>query len=96
MVAHLDVRRLLLLTEVARHGSITGAATALNYTPSAVSQQSAGSKPKRVSRCWSGMRGVSRSPRPVPRCLPGQGRGAALNRRVAPGTLTPGLPQNRA
>lgn len=34
-----DVRRLLLLVEVAHHGSITGAATALNYTPSAVSQQ---------------------------------------------------------
>ncbi|NKQ52730.1 LysR family transcriptional regulator [Amycolatopsis sp. K13G38] len=34
-----DVRRMLLLAEVARHGSITGAATALNYTPSAVSQQ---------------------------------------------------------
>jgi molybdate transport repressor ModE-like protein len=34
-----DVRRMLLLAEVARHGSITGAAAALTYTPSAVSQQ---------------------------------------------------------
>jgi molybdate transport repressor ModE-like protein len=34
-----DVRRMLLLAEVARHGSITGAASALSYTPSAVSQQ---------------------------------------------------------
>lgn len=34
-----DVRRMLLLAQVARHGSITGAAHALNYTPSAVSQQ---------------------------------------------------------
>jgi hypothetical protein len=34
-----DVRRMLLLAEVARHGSLTGAASALNYTPSAVSQQ---------------------------------------------------------
>jgi DNA-binding transcriptional LysR family regulator len=33
------VRRLLLLVEVARRGSITAAATALSYTPSAVSQQ---------------------------------------------------------
>lgn len=35
----LDVRRILLLLEVARHGSVTGTAKALNYTPSAVSQQ---------------------------------------------------------
>jgi len=35
----LDVRRMLLLLEVARHGSVTGAARALSYTPSAVSQQ---------------------------------------------------------
>ncbi|MDQ0381079.1 LysR family transcriptional regulator [Amycolatopsis thermophila] len=35
----LDVRRLLLLAQVARQGSITGAAAALTYTPSAVSQQ---------------------------------------------------------
>jgi molybdate transport repressor ModE-like protein len=35
----LDVRRMLLLLEVARHGSLTGAARALSYTPSAVSQQ---------------------------------------------------------
>ncbi|GAB2965079.1 LysR substrate-binding domain-containing protein [Amycolatopsis acidiphila] len=34
-----DVRRMLLLAQVARQGSITGAAAALNYTPSAVSQQ---------------------------------------------------------
>jgi DNA-binding transcriptional LysR family regulator len=34
-----DVRRMLLLAEVARHGSLTAAAGALNYTPSAVSQQ---------------------------------------------------------
>ncbi len=34
-----DVRRMLLLAEVARHGSLTGAAAALSYTPSAVSQQ---------------------------------------------------------
>src|SRR5437588_12102641 len=33
-----DVRRMLLLAEVARRGSITGAAQALTYTPSAVSQ----------------------------------------------------------
>jgi molybdate transport repressor ModE-like protein len=35
----LDVRRMLLLAQVARHGSISGAAAALSYTPSAVSQQ---------------------------------------------------------
>lgn len=35
----LDVRRMLLLAEVAHRGSLTGAAQVLNYTPSAVSQQ---------------------------------------------------------
>lgn len=35
----LDVRRVLLLVEVARRGSVTAAARAMNYTPSAVSQQ---------------------------------------------------------
>lgn len=35
----LDVRRLRVLREVGRHGSLSAAATALNYTPSAVSQQ---------------------------------------------------------
>jgi molybdate transport repressor ModE-like protein len=35
----LDVRRMLLLAEVARRGSVTATARALNYTPSAVSQQ---------------------------------------------------------
>jgi DNA-binding transcriptional LysR family regulator len=35
----LDVRKLVLLAEVVEAGSITAAATALNYTPSAVSQQ---------------------------------------------------------
>lgn len=35
----LDVRRMMLLSEVAHHGSVTGAARALSYTPSAVSQQ---------------------------------------------------------
>ena len=35
----LDVRRLRLLREVSLRGSITGAAEALSYTPSAVSQQ---------------------------------------------------------
>lgn len=35
----LDVRRMLLLLEVARQGSVTGAARSLSYTPSAVSQQ---------------------------------------------------------
>ncbi|TWV56407.1 LysR family transcriptional regulator, partial [Streptomyces misionensis] len=35
----LDVRRILLFTEVARRGSVTATARALNYTPSAVSQQ---------------------------------------------------------
>lgn len=34
-----DVRRMLLLAEVARRGSLTAAADALSYTPSAVSQQ---------------------------------------------------------
>lgn len=34
-----DVRRMLLLAEVARQGSISGAAAVLAYTPSAVSQQ---------------------------------------------------------
>jgi molybdate transport repressor ModE-like protein len=38
-VTQLDVRRLLLLAEVARQGSITAAAAALSYTTSAVSQQ---------------------------------------------------------
>ncbi|MFD3918750.1 LysR substrate-binding domain-containing protein [Streptomyces sp. NPDC058595] len=36
---HLDVRRMLLLTEVAGRGSLTAAAQALAFTPSAVSQQ---------------------------------------------------------
>lgn len=35
----LDVRRMLLLAEVAQHGSLTAAAQALSYTTSAVSQQ---------------------------------------------------------
>jgi len=35
----LDVRRLRLLREVAIHGSVTAAAHAVNFTPSAVSQQ---------------------------------------------------------
>ncbi|MFE4956163.1 LysR family transcriptional regulator [Streptomyces sp. NPDC056653] len=35
----LDVRRILLFTEVAHRGSVTATARALNYTPSAVSQQ---------------------------------------------------------
>jgi DNA-binding transcriptional LysR family regulator len=35
----LDVRRLRLLREVALRGSVTGAADALSYTPSAISQQ---------------------------------------------------------
>ncbi|HET6707771.1 LysR family transcriptional regulator [Amycolatopsis sp.] len=35
----LDVRRVLLLAEVSRRGSVTATARALNYTPSAVSQQ---------------------------------------------------------
>jgi DNA-binding transcriptional LysR family regulator len=35
----LDVRRILLFTEVARRGSVTATARAMNYTPSAVSQQ---------------------------------------------------------
>ncbi|MGY4720050.1 LysR family transcriptional regulator [Naumannella huperziae] len=34
-----DVRRLLLLADVAEHGSLTGAAAALGYTTSAISQQ---------------------------------------------------------
>ena len=34
-----DVRRMFLLADVAAHGSITATARALNYTPSAVSQQ---------------------------------------------------------
>jgi molybdate transport repressor ModE-like protein len=38
-MVELDVRRMLLLAEVARHGSLTAAARALTYTPSAVSQQ---------------------------------------------------------
>src|SRR3954468_4568214 len=37
--AVLDVRRLRVLREVAARGSLTGAAEALSYTPSAVSQQ---------------------------------------------------------
>ena len=35
----LDPRRLLLLAEVARHDSLTAAAGALGYSPSALSQQ---------------------------------------------------------
>lgn len=35
----LDVRRLEVLCEVARHGSLSAAAASLSYTPSAVSQQ---------------------------------------------------------
>lgn len=36
---NLDPDRMRLLVEVARHGSMTGAAHALSYTPSAISQQ---------------------------------------------------------
>lgn len=39
MMADLDVRRLALLADVARQGSISAAAKAAGYTPSAVSQQ---------------------------------------------------------
>lgn len=35
----MDVKRMFLLADVARHGSITAAAHALAYTPSAISQQ---------------------------------------------------------
>jgi molybdate transport repressor ModE-like protein len=35
----MDVKRMFLLADVARHGSITAAAQALAYTPSAISQQ---------------------------------------------------------
>src|SRR5712691_8096500 len=35
----LDVRRLQVLREVARHRSLSAAAAALSYTPSAISQQ---------------------------------------------------------
>lgn len=35
----LDVRRMLALVEVDKSGSLTGAASAMNYTVSAVSQQ---------------------------------------------------------
>jgi len=35
----MDVKRMFLLADVARHGSITAAANALAYTPSAISQQ---------------------------------------------------------
>ncbi|MFE9206594.1 LysR substrate-binding domain-containing protein [Micromonospora sp. NPDC007230] len=35
----MDVKRMFLLADVARHGSITAAAHALSYTPSAISQQ---------------------------------------------------------
>jgi DNA-binding transcriptional LysR family regulator len=35
----LDVRRMRVLREVAAHGTIAGAATALDFTPSAISQQ---------------------------------------------------------
>src|SRR5579875_1303778 len=38
-MADLDVRRLALLADVARQGSISAAAKAGGYTPSAVSQQ---------------------------------------------------------
>ncbi|EST38739.1 LysR family transcriptional regulator [Streptomycetaceae bacterium MP113-05] len=37
--AYLDVARLRVLAEVVRHGSMTSAAAALTYTPSAISQQ---------------------------------------------------------
>ena len=35
----LDVRRLRVLREVGRHRSLSAAAAALSYTPSAISQQ---------------------------------------------------------
>jgi DNA-binding transcriptional LysR family regulator len=35
----MDLKRMLVLADVAKHGSITAAAQALSYTPSAVSQQ---------------------------------------------------------
>jgi DNA-binding transcriptional LysR family regulator len=55
----LDVRRLRVLREVARHGSITGAADALNYTPSAVSQQ------LQVLEAEAGVALLERTPRSV-------------------------------
>jgi DNA-binding transcriptional LysR family regulator len=55
----LDVRRLRVLREVARQGSITGAAEALNYTPSAVSQQ------LQVLEAEAGLALLERTPRSV-------------------------------
>jgi DNA-binding transcriptional LysR family regulator len=57
--AALDVRRMRVLREVARHGSISGAADALNYTPSAVSQQ------LRVLEAEAGVALLERTPRSV-------------------------------
>ena len=57
--AALDVRRLRVLREVARHGSISGAADALNYTPSAVSQQ------LQVLEAEAGVALLERTPRSV-------------------------------
>jgi DNA-binding transcriptional LysR family regulator len=57
--AALDVRRMRVLREVARRGSITGAADALDYTPSAVSQQ------LRVLEAEAGVALLERTPRSV-------------------------------
>src|SRR5215207_9864474 len=55
----LDVRRMRVLREVAEHGSITAAAQALSFTPSAVSQQIA------TLERESGVALVERGPRSI-------------------------------
>lgn len=55
----LDVRRMRVLLEVAKRGSMSGAADALNYTPSAVSQQIA------TLERESGVALVERGPRSI-------------------------------
>ncbi|MDQ3761699.1 MAG: LysR family transcriptional regulator [Actinomycetota bacterium] len=56
----LDVRRLWILREVARHGSFAAAAQALTYTPSAISQQIAAFEREVGTRLVQrGARGVS-------------------------------------
>lgn len=59
----LDPKRLLLLLEVSRKGSLTGAANSLHYTPSAVSQQIAAlERELGFAVVERGARGVSLTP----------------------------------
>ena len=83
----LDVRRLRVLQEVARHGSFAAAATALSYTPSAISQQIAALERE------AGATLVDRGPRGVTLTEPGHLLVAAADQVL--GRLTGSPPPER-